>query len=68
MDNITIWDRRAEKVFRFGVRSVSGFMDLYNITNSNTEFRQLWSSGVSFGYPTTIIPPRGVCFGVKLDW
>jgi hypothetical protein len=31
-------------------------MDLYHTTNSNTEFRQLWSSGASFGYPTTIIP------------
>ena len=68
MDNVTIWDLRAEKVFRFGARSVSGFMDLYNITNSNVEFRQLWSSGASFGYPTTIIPPRLIRFGVKVDW
>jgi len=35
---------------QMAARSVSGFMDLYNITNSNTEFRQLWSSGASFGY------------------
>ena len=43
-------------------------MDLYNITNSNTEFRQIWNSGTSFGYPTTIMPPRIIRFGVKLDW
>ena len=67
-DNTTIWDLRAEKAFKFGGRSVSGFMDLYNITNGNGEFRQLYVSGSSFGFPTTIIPPRIVRFGVKLEW
>lgn len=66
--HVTIWDLRAEKRFRVGGRTVSGFMDLYNISNSNTEFRQIWSSGTSFGFPTTIIPPRIVRFGVKVDW
>jgi hypothetical protein len=68
LDNVTIWDLRAEKVFRFGGRSVSGFMDLYNISNSNAEFRQIYISGSSFGFPTTIVPPRIVRFGVKVDW
>ena len=68
MDNVTIWDLRAEKLFRYAGRTVSAFMDLYNITNSNTEFRQIWSSGSTFGFPTTIVPPRIVRFGVKLDW
>lgn len=68
MDHTTIWDLRAEKVFRFGGRSLSGFMDLYNITNSNSEFRQIWNSGSSFQYPTTIVPPRIIRFGVKVDW
>ena len=68
LDHTTIWDLRAEKVFRFGGRSVSGFMDLYNITNSNSEFRQIYTSGSSFGFPTTIIPPRIIRFGAKLEW
>ena len=67
-DNTTIWDLRAEKAFKFGGRSVSGFMDLYNITNGNAEFRQLYVSGSSFGFPSTIIPPRIVRFGVKLEF
>jgi hypothetical protein len=66
--NVTIWDLRAEKVFRFGGRSVSGFMDLYNITNSNAEFRQIYVSGGSFGFPTTIVPPRVIRFGAKVEW
>jgi hypothetical protein len=68
MDNSTIWDLRAEKVFRFSGRSISGFVDVYNITNSNAEFRQIYVSGSSFGFPTTIIPPRIVRLGVKLEW
>lgn len=68
LDHVTIWDLRAEKVFRFGGRSVSGFMDLYNIANSNAEFRRIYTSGSSFGFPTTIIPPRIIRFGVKLEW
>ena len=68
LDNVTIWDLRAEKVFRFGGRSVSGFMDMYNITNSNAEFRQIYVSGASFGFPTTIVPPRVIRFGAKVEW
>jgi hypothetical protein len=68
MDSTTIWDLRAEKVVRFGGRSVSGFVDVYNIANSNAEFRQILVSGSSFGFPTTIIPPRIVRFGAKVDW
>jgi hypothetical protein len=68
LDNVTILDLRAEKIIRFGGRSVSGFMDLYNITNSNAEFRRIYISGGSFGFPTTIVPPRVIRFGAKVDW
>jgi hypothetical protein len=43
-------------------------MDIYNITNSNAEFRQNYVSGGSFLFPSTIIPPRIIRFGAKLDW
>jgi hypothetical protein len=68
LDHTTIWDVRAEKVVRVQGRSVSGFVDVYNITNSNAEFRQIFVSGSSFGFPTTITPPRIVRFGVKVEW
>ena len=68
LDHTTIWDLRAEKIVRFQGRAVSGFVDMYNITNSNSEFRQIYVSGSSFGFPTTITPPRIVRFGVKVDW
>jgi hypothetical protein len=68
MDNTTIWDLRAEKVIRFAGRAVSGFVDVYNISNSNAEFRQIYVSGSSFTFPTTIIPPRIIRFGAKVEW
>jgi hypothetical protein len=68
LDNVTIWDLRAEKVFRISGRSLSGFIDVYNITNSNAEFRQIYVSGSSFGFPTTIVPPRIIRFGAKVEW
>ena len=68
LENVTIWDLRAEKVFRISGRSLSGFMDIYNITNSNAEFQQIYVSGSSFGFPTTIVPPRIIRFGAKFEW
>jgi hypothetical protein len=68
LENVTIWDLRAEKVFRISGRSLSGFMDVYNITNSNAEFQQIYVSGSSFGFPTTIVPPRIIRFGAKFEW
>ena len=58
-------------VKRFGVgrgMNVEARMDLYNITNSNAEFRRIYISGGSFGFPTTIVPPRVIRFGAKVDW
>ena len=45
-DNIVILDLRAEKRFKFGKgRAVSGFIDLYNIGNSDAASNITWLSG-----------------------
>ena len=45
-DNIVIFDLRAEKRFRFAKGgSVSGFIDLYNISNSDAASNITWLSG-----------------------
>ena len=68
-DNLTVLDLRTEKIFRMAKgRSVSGFLDLYNILNSNAEQNINWSSGTSFLRPLTIISPRIVRFGAKFQW
>lgn len=68
-DTVTIVDARVERVFRLR-RSIrmSTRLDLYNLLNSNAEDFITWASGASYLYPNSIVPPRIVRFGVKVDW
>ena len=69
MDNITILDMRVEKAFRIaGGRHVAGFIDVFNLLNANPEQNTSWSSGSSFLRPLSIVPPRIVRIGTKVDW
>jgi hypothetical protein len=68
-DNITIVDTRVEKVFALPAgRHVAGFIDVYNMFNTNAEQNMSWSSGSSFLRPLNIVPPRIVRFGTKFEW
>jgi hypothetical protein len=68
MDHLTIVDLRLEKGFRLpGRRRVAGFVDVFNVFNTNAEQNASWSSG-SFLRPLTIVPPRIARIGAKLDW
>jgi hypothetical protein len=68
-DNIAIFDLRAEKVFTVphGVK-VSGFLDLFNLFNSNAEQNTSYNSGTSFLRPLNIIPPRIARIGGKITF
>ena len=68
-DNIILLDTRVEKVFKVATgKTVSGFIDGYNLTNANAAQNINWGSGATFMLPTTIVPPRLFRFGVKFDW
>jgi hypothetical protein len=68
-DNIILVDARVEKRLPLGKsRSVSGFIDGYNLTNANPAQNINWNSGGTFTTPSTIIPPRLFRFGAKFDW
>jgi hypothetical protein len=67
-DHITVFDIRVEKDIRFVGRTLSPFMDLYNISNSDAASNINWSGGSSFQLPSTIIGPRIMRVGVKLEW
>ena len=68
-DNIILVDTRVEKVFRAAKgRSLSVFVDGYNLTNANPAANINWTSGGTFLNPTTIVPPRLWRFGTKFDW
>ncbi len=68
-DNIYLFDVRVEKSFKLGgSRSLAGFIDGYNLTNTNPAQNINWGSGATYLQPTTIVPPRLWRFGVKFDW
>ena len=68
-DNIILIDTRVEKVFRVAKgKTVSGFIDGYNLTNINAAQNINWTSGATFTTPSTIVPPRLFRFGTKFDW
>jgi len=69
MDNIVLVYTRIEKLVRLGkARSVSLFVDGYNLTNANPAANINWTSGSTFLTPTTIVPPRLWRFGARFDW
>jgi hypothetical protein len=68
-DNIILVDTRVEKVFKVVTgKTVSAFIDGYNLTNANAAQNINWGSGSTFLLPTTIVPPRLFRFGIKFDW
>ena len=68
-DNIVLVDARVERLFHvLNNRTLSVFVDGYNLTNSNPAQNINWNSGGTFMTPTTIVPPRLARFGAKFDW
>ena len=68
-DNITLLDLRVEKLIRLPRSlALSGFVDVFNMTNANAEQNITWSSGSSFLRPSNIVPPRILRFGTKFEW
>jgi hypothetical protein len=68
-DNIILVDTRVEKLLRVAKsRTLSLFVDGYNLTNANPAANINWGSGSTFLNPTTIVPPRLWRFGAKFDW
>src|SRR5262249_18486521 len=68
-DNIVLVDTRVEKLLKIAAsRTISLFVDGYNLTNANPAQNINWTSGATFLQPTTIVPPRLFRFGAKFDW
>ena len=69
MDNITLLDVRIEKAFRFAEgHRLAGFVDAFNLLNANPAETAIWTSGTSFLRPLSIVAPRIVRIGTKLEW
>jgi hypothetical protein len=67
--NIGLFDVRTEKQFHVGERILlTGFLDVYNIFNTNAEQAVATSSGSSFLRPSAITAPRIARIGVKFQF
>ena len=67
--NIGLFDVRTEKQFHAGERILlTGFLDVYNIFNTNAEQAVATSSGSSFLRPSAITAPRIARIGVKFQF
>jgi hypothetical protein len=68
-DNVTVFDVRVERGFALGHgMRVRGFLDLFNLTNSNAVETRTTSTGTSFLRPTAVLPPRTARLGVRFSW
>ena len=68
MDNVNIFDVRAEKVLSFPRTRLRVFADLFNLTNSHAIEIQSWATGSSFLRPTNVIAPRVMRIGFRFEW
>jgi hypothetical protein len=83
-DNVTVLDAKVERRFRFGGRSLSAFVDLFNILNTNSANIGAQTGTSSrptvtladgsrvqvqgFLRPTAIVPPRIFRIGARLSF
>ena len=68
-DNITVLDLRVDRGFSLahGVR-VRGFVDLFNITNTNAAETRTITTGTAFLRPTAVLAPRTARIGARLSF
>ena len=68
-DIITVFDVRVERSFSlgYGVR-VRGFLDLFNLTDSNAAETRTITSGPAFLRPTAVLAPRTARLGVRVSF
>ena len=63
-----VFDLRAQKVFRFGSKTLRGIFDVYNIFNGNSVQSQTVSYGGNYLRPIVISGPRTARFGARFEF
>jgi len=66
--DLTLVDLRSEKGFRVQRARVTGFVDVYNLFNTNAVQSLTTVSGSSWLRPTAITGPRILRVGARVDW
>jgi hypothetical protein len=66
---VTLVDVRVEKGFTMGNRyQVTGFLDMYNLFNSNAETNLVLNTGSRFGNLIAALDPRAFKIGVRFQF
>ncbi|MEP7119109.1 MAG: hypothetical protein ABI880_16095, partial [Acidobacteriota bacterium] len=67
-DNVTMVDLRLSKVFRFGTRSLTPQVDVFNIGNADTTVGNNATVGSQYLFPSEILSPRIIRVGFSLNF
>lgn len=67
-DNVTMFDIRLSKAFRFGSRSFSPQIDFFNVGNADTTVNHVVAVGPSYRQPSEILSPRIIRIGFALNF
>ena len=66
--NVTMFDIRLSRTFRFGERSISPQFDIFNLTNADTVVSHTVAVGSSYLSPAEILSPRIIRLGFSLNF
>ena len=66
--NVTMFDIRLSRAFRFGSRSITPQVDFFNIGNADTIVNQTGAVGPSYLRPNEILSPRIIRVGFSLNF
>jgi hypothetical protein len=68
LPNVTMLDLRLSRAVRFGRRSFTPQLDLFNVTNASTVVALTTGVGSRYLFPSEILAPRVLRFGFALDF
>jgi hypothetical protein len=68
LPNVTLLDLRLSRAFRFGSRSITPQLDIFNIANAATVMAQNAALGNTYRAASEILAPRIIRLGFSLDF
>jgi hypothetical protein len=67
-DNITVLDTRIDRAFKLGNARLRGFVDLFNLTNTNAADGRTVTTGSAYLRPTSVLAPRTLRIGARFQF
>lgn len=67
-DNVTMVDLRLSKSFRFGTRSITPEINVFNVGNADTAVNIIQTVGATYLRPSEILAPRIIRLGVAINF